>query len=181
MPYKDDYFSPVLGEASESFSYTELSPEEDKKMRKHIYNSRWMKDWHKEETTRGAKVSRKELMNFMISPDKPGQNYDYAGAWQAYGKKMFGDHPDGRQHGLSKTPSGKWLKDPRHPTAWKEVYMQSDPEVHPDSSTQIHPDLPRSFASDYLKQRKKKKRKKKASGGTVKKAYNNPTRKANYK
>ena len=173
MPDKNDYFSPILGEALESFSYTKLSPKENEEMRKYIYNSKWMKDWHKQVKDEGSKISRKELMNFMISPNKPRQNYDYAGAWQAYGKKMFVDHPDGTQHGLSRTPSGRWLKDPKHPTSWKEIYMQSDPEVHPDSHSQVHPDLSRLSASKELKRKKKKAPKKM-------KTYSNSTRKAIY-
>jgi len=63
----------------------------------------------------------------MISGEPPNLDdpeYDYRGAFQELGEDMFALDPEsGKQHGFSRTPSGRWLKSPDHPTAWKEYLM----------------------------------------------------------
>jgi hypothetical protein len=57
------------------------------------------------------------------NPDDPLHRYDYREAYRMGIEPSINRH-DGRYHWPSKTPDGRWLKAPDHPTAWKETYMQ---------------------------------------------------------
>lgn len=63
-------------------------------------------------------------------PDLNG-DYDYR-LWWLDGMRAERSPYDGTLHGPSKTKSGRWLKSPDHPTAWKEHYLQQygvDPDA----------------------------------------------------
>jgi len=58
-------------------------------------------------------------------------DYDYRGAYLSGIKEVI-DPRDKKPHWPSSTPDGKMLKDPSHPTAWKEFFMRQY-RVDPDS------------------------------------------------
>lgn len=58
-------------------------------------------------------------------------DYDYRGAYLSGIKEVI-DPRDKKPHWPSSTPDGRMLKDPSHPTAWKEFFMRQY-RVDPDS------------------------------------------------
>ncbi len=57
-------------------------------------------------------------------------DYDYVGAWKAGVKEEISQY-DGMPHWPSRSEGGKWLKSPKHDTAWKELFMEqygTDPD-----------------------------------------------------
>jgi hypothetical protein len=77
-----------------------------------------------------------------VSPDKldnqriidmilKDSDYDYRGAFKD-GMKESISKEDNRPHMLSSTSTGRMLKDPNHPTAWKEFFMRQY-RVDPDN------------------------------------------------
>jgi len=50
-------------------------------------------------------------------------DYDYVGAWKDGMREEISPH-DGMPHWGSRASDGRWLKSPRHETAWKELFME---------------------------------------------------------
>lgn len=97
---------------------TVLAPHEETTFRSWITQTPWYEEFIKD-------VGR--------PPELDDAEFDYRGMWKAYGNRSFAqvDHQreDGTKykkwHGPSRTPSGKWLKNPTtHETAWKELMTQ---------------------------------------------------------
>jgi hypothetical protein len=77
-----------------------------------------------------------------------GSQYDYRKAFLLGIKPTKDDK--GEFHWQSKTPSGEWLKGPRHPTAWKEVFMDKT-GVNPDLIEGLTPEIADTiFAKENL-------------------------------
>jgi hypothetical protein len=58
------------------------------------------------------------------------KDYDYRQAFLEREQPEINPH-DKKYHWASKTKSGKWLKSPKHPTAWKEAFVEltgADPD-----------------------------------------------------
>mgnify|MGYP006282633193 CR=1 FL=1 len=66
-----------------------------------------------------SKLDNDRVLNMMLS----NTDYDYRGAYKAGMKEAINPH-DNRPHFYSSTPEGQMLKDPTHPTAWKEFFMR---------------------------------------------------------
>lgn len=65
------------------------------------------------------KLNNNRVVEMILSnPD-----YDYRGAFLSGVKEVI-DPRDNKPHWPSSTPEGKMLKDPTHPTAWKEFFMR---------------------------------------------------------
>jgi hypothetical protein len=97
-------------EHARDFKITELSDKEEKAFQSFIEDSGWYKEFTRD---------------FGGPPQLNDPGYDYRGAWKEMGEDMFGVDPEsGKIHGFSRTPSGKWLKSPDHPTAIKEYMME---------------------------------------------------------
>jgi len=65
------------------------------------------------------KLSNSQAIKMML--ERP--DYDYRGAWKAGVTEVISPY-DNRPHWPSATPEGRMLKDPTHPTAWKEFFMR---------------------------------------------------------
>jgi hypothetical protein len=64
------------------------------------------------------KVEDRRLIDGMVS----GGDYDYVGAWKDDVTSTISKH-DNMPHWSSRSSTGKMLKSPNHPTAWKEYFM----------------------------------------------------------
>ncbi len=122
-------------QAQPEFEHTILSPAQEKKFKKEFTSSPWYKDFVK---------NYKE--DPLANPD-----YDYRGAWLS-GKealdlsKTLSEHGD-EAHGKSKTPEGKWLKNPKtHGTSWKEFFM-NETGINPDEAGLSREDAAIQFES----------------------------------
>jgi hypothetical protein len=92
-----------------SFSVTKLSKQDEAAFQSFVTQSEFFKSFSDD---------------FGEPPNLDDPGYDYRGAFQELGEDMFALDPEsGKQHGFSRTPSGRWLKSPDHPTAWKEYLM----------------------------------------------------------
>lgn len=69
---------------------------------------------------RGSQFYNEFQQRYGEQPDLNG-DYDYRLWWQSTGINPS-RHQDGTLHGPSKTPDGRWLKSPNHPTAWMENF-----------------------------------------------------------
>jgi hypothetical protein len=58
---------------------------------------------------------------------------------------------DGQYHWSDKTPDGKWLKSPKHPTAWKQVFYEKT-GMNPDEIPMMkQEDADKIFVREGLK------------------------------
>jgi hypothetical protein len=103
-------------EPAKSWAPTKLSAEEETKFQGDFRKSPFYQEFEQ---------------RYNEPPDLEG-DYDYRGWWKDSGLKAERSPHDGTLHGPSRTSTGKWLKAPDHPTAWKEDYFQKygvDPDA----------------------------------------------------
>ncbi len=109
---------------------TTLKEPEEKEFRKWLQGTQLFSSI-KQEIADEQKIPVDKLDNNRItemilsSPD-----YDYRGAFLSGVKEVISPF-DNKPHWPSSTPEGKMLKDPNHPTAWKEFFMRQY-EIDPD-------------------------------------------------
>jgi hypothetical protein len=72
------------------------------------------------------KLSNSKALQLMLD----NADYDYRGAWKSGVTEVISPY-DNRPHWPSATPEGRMLKNPTHPTAWKEFFMRQY-NVDPD-------------------------------------------------
>lgn len=113
------------------WSPTKLKEDQEQKFREWLKSTQLFNSI-KEEVAFENKIPVKDLNNDKViemilrSPD-----YDYRGAYLSGIKEVI-DPTDKKPHWPSSTLDGKMLKDPNHPTAWKEFFMRQY-DVDPDS------------------------------------------------
>lgn len=73
------------------------------------------------------KLDNQRILDMMLE----NSDYDYRGAFKDNMKESISKE-DNRPHMLSSTSTGRMLKDPTHPTAWKEFFMRQY-RVDPDT------------------------------------------------
>jgi hypothetical protein len=97
--------------------------EEEKQFRQWLQNTQIFqatkKDIAAETKIPVDKLDNNRILEMMLKQS----DYDYRGAWKDNMKESI-DPTDNRPHMLSSTSSGRMLKDPTHPTAWKEFFMR---------------------------------------------------------
>lgn len=110
---------------------TKLLPQEEILFRDWLQNTqifqRNKQDISQETGIPVDKLDNQRILNMILE----NSNYDYRGAWKDNMKESI-DKADNRPHMLSATSAGRMLKDPSHPTAWKEFFMRQY-RVDPDS------------------------------------------------
>jgi hypothetical protein len=110
---------------------TKLAPKEEKEFQKWLQGTQLFSSV-KPYLAQDAGVPLEKLSNekaLKLMLEQP--DYDYRGAWKAGVKEVISPY-DNRPHWPSATPEGRMLKDPNHPTAWKEFFMQQygeDPDA----------------------------------------------------
>jgi hypothetical protein len=97
----------MAGLLDTDWKHTELSPEDE---------ARFLAEFS------ASPFYREFLQRYKEAPDLRG-DYDYRAWWQDGMHAERSPH-DGTLHGPSKTRSGRWLKAPTHPTAWKQDFME---------------------------------------------------------
>lgn len=104
----------------EKWEKTKLSPEEEERFRHWLSSTQWFKDIHEK-----VKAHEGDIPAAVLLADMTGDksDYDYRGAWMSGIEAKTYQH-DGQMHWPSRTPDGRMLKSPNHPTAWMEFFMQ---------------------------------------------------------
>jgi hypothetical protein len=145
-----DYFDKYLENIPSELQYrqTKLTPNSEREMLAYLLKSPWLDGIQKDIEERSNRfIPKDELLNEMME----NTNYDYGGAWQAYGEDMFGFDPvTETSHGYSTTPSGQMLKAPDHKTAWKQIFMTEGGYTPDPPFASPHPSLTRDQAAQTL-------------------------------
>ena len=113
------------------WSPTTLKPSEEQQFRSWLQGTQLFNsiksDIAAEQKMPVDKLDNQRVTEMILeSPD-----YDYRGAWKAGIKETISPY-DNRPHFPSSTKTGQMLKDPSHPTAWKEFFMRqygTDPDA----------------------------------------------------
>jgi hypothetical protein len=118
--------------AKSDFSYTKLSDEEEASFREwfkqtKLYNS-LKEDTAKDEGVDVGSIDDERFIDHVADPDK--SDYDYRGAFKGGIQEEINKH-DNKPHWSSRDSEGNMLKNPKHPTAWKEFFYQQH-GVDPD-------------------------------------------------
>jgi hypothetical protein len=112
------------------WSPTTLPPSEEPKFRNWLQSTQLFNsikgDIARENNLSPDKLDTNRVLDMVLK----NSDYDYRGAYKA-GMKESISETDNRPHFFSATPEGKMLKDPTHPTAWKEFFMRQY-RVDPD-------------------------------------------------
>jgi hypothetical protein len=148
-----DYFDEYVANIPQELRYrqTQLPEETEREMMAFLLQSPWLEGMQKYvEQKAGKLIPRDELLNEMMYDT----DYDYGGAYLARGEDMFQIDPaSGTFHGMSRTPTGQWLKSPDHPTTWKEIFY-GEMGYSPDPAMESpHPNLTREQAARALMKR----------------------------
>lgn len=108
------------------WSPTRLSVGQEQEFRQWLPTTQWFGQIKKLiAKRRGQEPDDNSLMSELV--DRDG-DYDYRGAWLAGVGPQDYAHDPNAQHWQSRTPDGKPLKSPNHPTAWMEYFMQHHKE-----------------------------------------------------
>lgn len=109
---------------------TQLPPDREGEFRRWLVGTDWFKEIKdqiaEENNLNPAEIEDQRALEMILDD----ADYDYRGAWLS-NPEMSRDQYDNRIHWASRTPSGKMLKSPQHPTAWKEFFM-SETGMNPD-------------------------------------------------
>lgn len=117
MKEEDEILGELQSQDPSAWSLTELSPAEELLFQKQFQASPFYQEF---------------VQRYGELPNLSG-DYDYR-LWWKDGMEATRHH-DGTLHGPSKTKTGRWLKSPDHPTAWKENFMHQfgvDPDTLDD-------------------------------------------------
>jgi hypothetical protein len=130
-----DWVSDYETFASQSgWSPTVLSEKEEGKFKEWIKKTEWFSEIKSEigkENNIPLNKMDDDRVFEMIAGRDARSDYDYRGAWKS-GVATSGDQYDGgKQHWPDADQTGKMLKSPKHPTAWKEFFMRQY-NVNPD-------------------------------------------------
>jgi hypothetical protein len=126
-----DWINQYLQFKETPWSPTVLPEAEEQKFRDWLQNTQIFKankqDIAAENGIPVDKVDNQRLIEMILK----NSDYDYRGAFKDNMKESI-NKEDNRPHMLSSTSTGQMLKDPSHPTAWKEFFMRQY-KVDPDS------------------------------------------------
>ena len=112
------------------WSPTTLPPSEEPKFRNWLQSTQLFNSIKGDIAAENKMPVDKMDSNRVIDMLLKNSDYDYRGAYKA-GMQESISKTDNRPHFFSSTPEGKMLKDPTHPTAWKEFFMRQY-KVDPD-------------------------------------------------
>jgi hypothetical protein len=126
-----DWINQYLQFKETPWSPTVLPASEEQKFREWLQNTQIFKankqDIAAENGIPVDKVDNQRLIEMILK----NSDYDYRGAFKDNMKESISKE-DNRPHMLSSTSTGQMLKDPSHPTAWKEFFMRQY-KVDPDA------------------------------------------------
>lgn len=117
--------------AQTPWSPTKLSKQENAEFEKWMKGTQLFKsiktDVAQEQNIPLEKLDDSRILQMILrSPD-----YDYRGAWKDKVEEVISPY-DNKPHWPSSTKEGAMLKNPAHPTAWKEFFMRQY-KIDPDS------------------------------------------------
>jgi hypothetical protein len=112
------------------WSPTTLKGEEENKFRNWLQGTQLFNSI-KSDIAQENKIPLDRLANDRVTEMiLQNSDYDYRGAYKSGINEVI-DPRDKKPHWPSSTPEGRMLKDPNHPTAWKEFFMRqynTDPD-----------------------------------------------------
>jgi hypothetical protein len=126
----DDWFKQYTQFKAQPWSPTTLKPREEAAFQKWLQSTQLFNSIKSEIAAENGvpvdKLDNNRVLKMVLSnPD-----YDYRGAFKAGITETISPY-DNKPHWPSSTPQGQMLKDPNHPTAWKEFFMRQY-RVDPD-------------------------------------------------
>ena len=126
----DNWFQQYTQFKAQPWSPTTLQPDEEAAFQQWLQSTQLFNSIKSEIADENRvpveKLDNSRVLRMILSnPD-----YDYRGAFKAGITETISPY-DNLPHWPSSTPEGRMLKDPNHPTAWKEFFMRQY-RVDPD-------------------------------------------------